>query len=573
MAEDKKPVSDPNAFIKEYGPIAEKIGAEIGVDPKIILAKFGLETGWGRAVIPGTYNLGNIKDPSGQGVRAYDKKEKSNDAYMKFEDPDTFAAYYSDFIRRLYPKAVGTGTDVDAFTTGLGQGVRGSYASAEDYAPAIRNAYSLVNARMESMKPEDNPFGSGPTEADRMRTEGFGDNAPPPPPGSDETTSGMSREDAALYGAGAGLIAGRVAQGSRLPTPPRLQAAQEKYQVALDKLREAQANGPFLVSATDLENELKIRQAAANSAADELRLAQEELRATSRTPAAPATSVADDAAAASRKVAGSSGSANWARVMSDEIPDVVAETATSMRKGEEKGAQALIDKDVAARKKLQGMGLGDYELSGRGQTQLALPRDVAGERAAAMEAELAERQAREAAERTRLAQQEEARRIAAQQRVEAARQARQRAGEARREADQAARQARTAQTTIERAQSGANVAGEALKRAQEAQPGALARVGEATAKVAPKALGVISGAATGMSAYEAIERYKKGDVSGAVLSTLEATMGVLSMLPPAHPVLAALRGIGTVGGLGLAAYEGYRAVKGEPPPSANYEAP
>ena len=134
MAEDKKPVSDPNAFIKEYGPIAEKIGAEIGVDPKIILAKFGLETGWGRAVIPGTYNLGNIKDPSGQGVRAYDKKEKSNDAYMKFEDPDTFAAYYSDFIKRLYPKAVGTGTDVDAFTTGLGQGVRGSYASAEDYA-------------------------------------------------------------------------------------------------------------------------------------------------------------------------------------------------------------------------------------------------------------------------------------------------------------------------------------------------------------------------------------------------------------------------------------------------------
>lgn len=557
MAEDNKSVSDPNAFIKEYGPIAEKIGADIGVDPKIILAKFGLETGWGKAVIPGTYNLGNIKDPSGKGVRAYDKKEKSNDAYMKFEDPDTFAAYYTDFIKRMYPKAVGAGSDVDAFTTGLSQGVKGSYASAEDYGPAIRNAYSLVNARVDSMKPEDNPFGSGPTEADRMRQEGFGE-------GTTTTTTepeseGMTKADAALYGAGAGLVAGRVAQGSRLPASPKVAAAEEKYRVALDKLREAQRGSPS-VSVADLENELRIRQVAANSAADELRLAQDELRAASRTTPA-ATSVAEDAAAASRKIPGSSGSANWARVMADEIPDVIAESATSMRKGEEKGAQALIDKDVAARQKLQRMGLGDYELSGRGQTQLALPKDLAGERTVAMEAELAQKQAQEAAERARLAQQEEARRIAAQQRVEAARQARQQAGEARRAADQAAKQGRTAQTAVQRAESGANVAGEALKRAQGAQPGALAKVGEATAKVAPKALGVISGAATGMSAYEAIERYKKGDVSGAVLSTLEATMGVLSMLPPAHPVLAALRGIGTIGGLGLAAYEGYRATQ------------
>jgi len=572
MAQDRKPVSDPNAFIKEYGPIAEKIGAEIGVDPKIILAKFGLETGWGRAIIPGTYNLGNIKDPSGKGVYAYDKKENSNDAYLKFEDPDTFAAYYSDFIKRLYPKAVGTGSDVDAFTTGLGEGVRGSYASADGYASGIRNAYSLVNARLESMKPEENPFGTGPTEAEKMQAENFGTD-PVPPAGSEETPSGINKADAALYGAGAGLIAGRIAQGSRLPTPPRLEAAQERYQVALDKLREARASGPFMVSATDLEDELRIRQAAANSAAEELRLAQEELRATNRAPATPAASVADDAPAASRKIAGSSGSANWARTMSDEIPDVVAESATSMRKADEKGAQRLIDKDVAARQKLERMGLGNYELSGRGPTQLALPQDIAGERAVAMEAELAERQARDAAERTRLAQQEEARRIAAQQRVEAARRARQQAGEARQQADQAARQARASQTAIDRAQSGANVAGEALKRAEKAQPGALAKVGEATAKVAPKALGVISGAATGMSAYEAIDRYKKGDVSGAVLSTLEATMGVLSMLPPAHPVLAALRGLGTVGGLGLAAYEGYRAVKGQPPPSAEYAAP
>jgi flagellum-specific peptidoglycan hydrolase FlgJ len=70
-----KQVASPEQFVATYGPIAEKIGAEIGVDPKILLAQFGHETGWGRAIIPGTYNLGNIKDPSGKGVRAKDKVE------------------------------------------------------------------------------------------------------------------------------------------------------------------------------------------------------------------------------------------------------------------------------------------------------------------------------------------------------------------------------------------------------------------------------------------------------------------------------------------------------------------
>jgi hypothetical protein len=561
MAENKKG-GDATAFIQEYGPISQKIGEELGVDPKIILAKFGLETGWGKSVIPGTYNLGNIKDFSGAGVKAYDKKEKSNDAYIKFEDPETFASYYVDFMKRLYPKAIGTGSDVDAFTSGLSQGVRGSYASAEDYGPAVRNAYSLVNARVESMKPEDNPFGSGPTEGEVIAGE--------PEPARVEQTAITDKSDAALVGAGTGLLAGAVAQRTPMPATPKLEAAQERLRVAQDRLREAQSRGPG-VSVGDLENELRMRQTAANQAAEELRRAQDELRATSRATPAPsaagaATEVVDDVAGASRKVPGSSGAANWVRAMGQDVPDVIAETAENMRKDNPKGGQAIIDRDVAAKQKIQQLGAGDYKLSGQGKGQLMLPPELAGERSVTMERELAERQARETAERTRLAQQEEARRIAAQQRVEAARRARQQAGEARQQADQAARQARTQQGAVDRAQSATNVAADAAQRAKDAQPGGLAKVGAATAKVAPKALGVISGAATGMSAAEAIDRYKKGDVGGAVLSTLEATFGVMSMLPPAHPILLALRGLGTVGGLGLGAYEGYRAIKGQPQP-------
>jgi len=151
-----------------------------------------------------------------------------------------------------------------------------------------------------------------------------------------------------------------------------------------------------------------------------------------------------------------------------------------------------------------------------------------------------------------------------QDRLDQARANRQVAGDTKRTASQAATQARKSQQALEAAQGATNVAQQAVERAGAAKPGALGQVGAATAKIAPKAFGVISGAATGMAAAEAIEKFKQGDYSGAVLPTLEATFGVMSMLPPAHPILLALRGIGTVGGLGLAGYEGYKAVKGQP---------
>jgi hypothetical protein len=566
MAEPKQG-GDATAFIQEYGPIAEKIGADIGVDPKIILAKFGLETGWGKSVIPGTYNLGNIKDFSGAGVKAYDKREKSNDAYMKFEDPETFAAYYSDFMKRMYPKAIGAGSDVDAFTSGLNKGVRGPYATAENYPSAIRNAYSLVNARMESAQPapaaqEENPFGSGPTEAQRILQE------PERKVVVEGEREGMSGDDAALYGAGAGLGAGIIAKNTKLPTSPRYDAAVERLRVAQDKLTEVQSRAGSGVSVDDLEKEFRMRQMAATQAAQELKAAEAELKTLNKAPAPSVSSaageLAEDVAGASRKVPGASGASNWVRAMGQDVPDVLAETAENMRKDNPKGGQAIIDRDVAAKQKIQQMGAGDYKLVGQGKGQLMLPPELAAEKTAALETELTQRQTADAAERTRLESEAQSKRIAAENRAELARQQRQRAGLARRDADQAVKQARTAQGQVQRAQSGVNVAQQAVERAGAAKPGALGQVGAFTAKVAPKAIGVISGAATGLSAMEAIDKFKKGDYSGAVLPTLEATFGVMSMLPPAHPVLLALRGLGTLGGTALAGYEGYKAVRGEP---------
>jgi hypothetical protein len=564
-----KQVASPAAFVQQYGPIAEKIGVEIGVDPKILLAKFGNETGWGKSVIPGTYNLGNIKDPSGKGVRAKDVREGSNDAYLKFEDPDTFAAYYADFMKRMYPKAIGAGSDLNKFTKGLSAGERGAYATDPNYGLALRSSLNTISALD---KDQDDPFKNitpvDPEELRRLQPTGSGPEEP----------RVVDPETAAGVVATVGLGTGIASKSARLPSSAKFDAATERLNIAKDKLLEIQNRVATQGNLPDLENEFKRAQGAYVQAERELAAATDEMKAlTAKQPPAAAT-VTDDAAAASRKVPGSSGHANWTRAMADEVPDVIAESATSMRKTDPTGGQALIDKDVAARQKLEKMGLSDYELSGRGTSQLALPKDVAAERAVGFEQELADRQARESAEKAAQAQKEALERSKAQARVNQAKQARQAAGEAKRGASQAITQAQRGAESVAKAESGVRVAEKALERTPE-KGGPLARAGEATSKIAPRAMGVISGAATGYTLAEAVNEWNKAyntyqrtgefpPLGDAVTRTIEAGFGAMSMLPPYSPLTAALRFIGTVGGLGMAGYEGYKAVRGEESPTA-----
>ena len=86
--------------------MAAAVGAELGVATDSILAQWGLETGWGKSIIPGTNNLGNIKDPTGKGTRAYDKAEGSNDAYARYGSLSEFGQAYVDLIKRNFPKAM-----------------------------------------------------------------------------------------------------------------------------------------------------------------------------------------------------------------------------------------------------------------------------------------------------------------------------------------------------------------------------------------------------------------------------------------------------------------------------------
>jgi hypothetical protein len=163
------PTATPAAFAKQYSGLAQAVGQKLGVDPSLVLGQLGLETGWGKSVIPGTNNLGNIKDFSGGGTAARDNMTGSNDRYRQYATPDAFAADYADLLRRKYPGVVGAGADANRFIGGLrgyaedpayGQKLAGTIATVRKASPSLLAragdaAASAISGTANAATPQD----------------------------------------------------------------------------------------------------------------------------------------------------------------------------------------------------------------------------------------------------------------------------------------------------------------------------------------------------------------------------------------------------------------------------------
>jgi flagellum-specific peptidoglycan hydrolase FlgJ len=130
------------AFVQQYGEAAKAAGDKLGVDPNLLLTQWGHETGWGKSVIPGTNNLGNIKAVKGQaGVAATDNMTGSRDQYAQYASPHEFADQYVNLVNSRYPGAVGAGSDMGKFATAL---KAGGYAEDPAYVNKLQAAYKTV---------------------------------------------------------------------------------------------------------------------------------------------------------------------------------------------------------------------------------------------------------------------------------------------------------------------------------------------------------------------------------------------------------------------------------------------
>lgn len=139
-------------FVSQYQPHADAAGAKLGIDPKILLGQWGLETGWGKSVIPGTNNLGNIKGP---GVAAKDNMLGTTDTYRKYATPEAFAEDYAKLIgKKRYSGAVGAGSDVVRFAQAM---KAGGYAEDPDYAAKLVSVFEQVGGAAGPAKAPASP--------------------------------------------------------------------------------------------------------------------------------------------------------------------------------------------------------------------------------------------------------------------------------------------------------------------------------------------------------------------------------------------------------------------------------
>jgi hypothetical protein len=183
-------LTDKQEFAMQYKDIADKVGKELGVDPGILISQWGLETAWGKKTV-GQYNLGNIKDVSGKGPKAYDKMEKSRDSYKTYDSPDAFAADYAALIKRNFPKAVGAGSDIGAFSAGLQSGEKGAYATDPNYRKVLANTYK--NLPMGAAVAEEVPGAKKASVDTSLASQIPGQNVQAPASTYDQTNSIFGR--------------------------------------------------------------------------------------------------------------------------------------------------------------------------------------------------------------------------------------------------------------------------------------------------------------------------------------------------------------------------------------------
>jgi hypothetical protein len=501
----------------------------------------------------------------------------------KYKSPRNAVALYN-----ASPRAVET--FIKTYETDPDKAILSLPEETQKYSLRISKNFNLDDDKETGLIPvgeeaqsSGNPFEGYESEATKFKAEqkNAEQNAPPVANPEDQQGGINDREVGAMVGAGVNALLPMLTDPQVSPKIDTSKAV-EAERVAQDKLELARRNLEQAVpqGAENLEETYRQSQGELERLKNEQRLAQEQLRGLPRsapTVEMPSASVVADAP--SRTKAGDAGSVNWVHSMADDVPEVVANRALNMRADNERGGQAIIDADMAARQRQANLGLGDYGLTRtEGGVQLALPPTTVAERQAEIDRENKERQAELDArtEQARFEQERQAylleqQRLAHEAELERLRQERSAAGQRQNVLAGQTRQAAPLKRALTKAETDAEIAQRKLARAQE-QPNAVGRVLERTG-VGSKKIGAIPRTITGgglgylgvMSYQEALARFKAGDTSEGVLQALQAGSATAALLPPAGKTMTKVRGAGTLGTLGLGTYQlGRRLLKDRP---------
>ena len=328
----------------------------------------------------------------------------------------------------------------------------------------------------------------------------------------------LNDEDRAIAG-GIGAVAGTMAGSAGTM---KIDMLEQRAQRARDALADAKVN---------LQTAASAAQTRGSSAADLFAKAEREFVAKQATLAniEKALEQAKSAAAALEPPpAGGGGAYNYAKAFG--ASDIDAARAVDMSKGPG-GAWDEMAKGRQQEAKVQKMMPGAKPVPSSGN--LYLPPELAAEKNAALEA------GRKAA--TQKVADLQAQADAARLEMESAQKMRQ-------SAEKGLGKAQIASTEdLISASNKQAAAQDAARKAQQALPGPVGRAGVTAQKVAGKTIGALSGLGLGLSAYDIVDAYQKGDKGRMVSSGIDIILNGMAALPPATPVTAFLKALG-IGG-------------------------
>ena len=154
----------PEHFVESLMPIAEKVAAKYGMDPKVIVSQAAVETGWGKFVIhksdgTSSHNLFGIKANKGwQGEQAVvdtlefsnGLPEKQKAAFRSYPSVEDAMEDYGRFIttQPRYSHAVENASDAARYTSALQDA---GYATDPKYASKIMAVYN--SERLNTLMP------------------------------------------------------------------------------------------------------------------------------------------------------------------------------------------------------------------------------------------------------------------------------------------------------------------------------------------------------------------------------------------------------------------------------------
>ena len=151
---ENQPIQSARQFVKQLYRHAERAAAELGVEPRTLLAQAALETGWGKSVIKNrdgssSFNLFNIKAGSSwQGNRTQVATLEFDQGVAKrqmagFRSYDSFQDSFDDYVRLVknnprYSQALKHAGDPERYLVELQQA---GYATDPHYADKVMRIY------------------------------------------------------------------------------------------------------------------------------------------------------------------------------------------------------------------------------------------------------------------------------------------------------------------------------------------------------------------------------------------------------------------------------------------------